>query len=202
MKIILIVIGLIILAVIIFVVYRNLVVNSQNAKLNAVRFERVKVLREKLESEQYLTEKDVLPFAQNLLTREMTYQLLSDYNKTELFPDEYFSIVKGAESELVNWLEFPTELGVCPDEIEHIKRVTFDFDGENHFVHYEVFKFKVNEPHQAATDGWLLGVVGPYFDESEPYDLASSTFSRFSPLDKITPEEEVKWVDEHITMKR
>ena len=46
MKIILIVIGLIILAVIIFVVYLNRVVNRQSTKLNEVQLERVKVLFE------------------------------------------------------------------------------------------------------------------------------------------------------------
>ena len=202
MKIFIIVVIVIVVAIAIFVIYRNIVINNQSNKLNAVRFERIKVLYEKLENGQNLTQEDIMPFAQNLLTRESTYKLLSDYNKTELFPDEYFSIVKGAESELVNWLEFPTELGVCPDEIEHIKRVTFDFDGQNHFIHYEVFRFRVNEPNKDAKFGWFVGVAGPYFDDSKPYDIANSTFSRFGTLDKITPDEEARWVHENITMKR
>ena len=73
---------------------------------------------------------------------QATYQLLSDYNKINLFPEEYNTLVKGAESNLANWLEFPTELDACPDEIEHIKRVTFDFDGQDNFVHYEVLSIK------------------------------------------------------------
>ena len=203
MKTFLIITGLIILAIVIFAVYRFVTVKRQGNKLNAKRFERVKGLYDKLESGQTLTEKDVLPFAQNLLTREIAYQLLSDHNKTDIFPKEYYSIVKGAESNLSNWLEFPTELDACPDEIEHIKRVTFDFDGQNNFVHYEVFKYRVNEPHWAAKDGWILGIVGPYFDDSKPYDFPQATFSRISStLDKVTADEEAKWVHENISMKQ
>jgi hypothetical protein len=87
--------------------------------------------------------------------------------------------------------------------MEHVKRVTFDFDRQNNFVHYEVFKCRVNEPHWAAKDGWFLGVVGPYFDDSKPYDFPQATFSRIdSTIDKITPDEEAKWVHENISMRR
>ena len=70
MKTFLIILGLIILVIAIFGLYRLVTVKRQNTKLNAERFERVKELYNKLESGQNLTEKDVLPFAQNLLTRE------------------------------------------------------------------------------------------------------------------------------------
>lgn len=203
MKTFLIILGLIILVIAIFGLYRLVTVKRQNTKLNAERFERVKELYNKLESGQNLTEKDVLPFAQNLLTRESSYELLRDQNKTDIFPKEYYTIVKGAESNLANWLEFPTELNACPDEIEHLKRVTYDFDGQNNFVHYEVFKCRVNEPHWAAKDGWFLGVVGPYFDDSKPYDFPHATFSRInSTLNKITADEEAKWVHENISLRR
>ena len=203
MKTVFIIIGLIIIVIVVFAVYRLVTVKRQNSKLNAERFDRVKELYDKLESGQELTEKDILPFAKNVQTRETTFQLLADHNKTNLFPKEYNNLIAGAESNLANWLEFPTELDACPDQIEHIKRVTFDFDGQNNFVHYEVFKCRVNEPHWAAKDGWFLGVVGPYFDDSKPYDFPQATFCRItSKLDKVTPDEEAKWVHENISMKR
>lgn len=203
MKTFLIIIRLLVLAIAIFAIYRLVTVKRQNSKLNAERFERVKELYDKLESGQNLTEKDVLPFAQNLLTRETAYQLLRDQNMTDIFPKEYYTVVKGAESNLANWLEFPTELDACPDEIEHIKRVTYDFDRQKNFVHYEVFKCRVHEPHWAAKDGWFLGVVGPYFDDSKPYDFPHATFSRISStLYKVTADEEAKWVHENISMRR
>ncbi len=203
MNIVVITIGLIVLIVAAFVIYRLVAVNRQNSKLLKERFERIKPLYDKLESNQTVTLLDVYPFAKNLSTREMAFRLLNDHNKADLFPAEFFSLVKGAESNLANWLEFPTELGACPDEIEHIKRVTIDFDGQNNDVHYEVFKYKVNEPHWAAKDGWILGVVGPFFDDSKPYDQPAATFSRVgSTLDKVSPDEEAKWVHENISMRR
>lgn len=203
MKIVLIIIGIIVLAIVLFVVYRLVKVKRQSKLLNEKRFDRIKPLYDKLESGENLTEADVLPFAANLITRQMTFQLLNEHNKTDLFPKEYSTLIKAAESNLANWLEFPTELSAFPDEIEHIKRVTFDFDGQNNFVHYEVFKYRVNEPHWAAKNGWILGVVGPYFDDSKPYDFPQSTFSRVSStVDKVTPDDEAKWVHEHLSLRR
>jgi hypothetical protein len=196
-------IGLIVLAIVVFGVYRFVTVKRQNNQLNAERFDRVKELYDKLESGQVITENDVLPFAKNRSTRQTAFELLAEYDKTNLFPNEFNNLISGAESNLANWLEFPTELDACPDEMEHIKRVTFDFDGQHNFVHYEVFKYKVYEPHWAANDGWILGVVGPYFDDSKPYDFPHATFSRISSrLDQITPYEEAKWVHENISMRQ
>lgn len=203
MKTVFVIIGLIVLAIAFFAIYRFITVKRQNSKLNTERYDRVKELYEKLEGDQELTEQDILPFAKNIKTRQTTFELLRDRGKINIFPKEYNTLIKGAESNLANWLEFPTELDACPDEIEYIKRVTLDFDRQNNFVHYEVFKYRVNEPHWAAKDGWILGVFGPYFDDSKPYDFPQATFSRVSStLDKITPEEEVKWVHENISMKR
>ncbi|MBT1697441.1 hypothetical protein KK083_11175 [Fulvivirgaceae bacterium PWU4] len=202
MSIGLIIIAVIVAIVVIFVVYRLIIVKRQNSKLNKERFERIKPLYDKLESKQAITIQDVFPFAKNLLTREVTFQLLSDHNKTDLFPAEFFTLVKGAESNLANWLEFPTELDACPDEMEHVKRVTIDFDGHKNYVHYEVFKYRVNEPHWAAKDGWILGVVGPFFDDSKPYDHPGATFSRINSILKVSPDEEAKWVHENISMRR
>jgi hypothetical protein len=117
-----------------------------------------------------------------------------------LFPDIFNTIEKGAETDLANWLEFPTELDACPDEIELEEKVIIDFDGDN--LCYYVFKFRTYEPHWAAKDGWILGVAGPYFDYSKPYDFVS-VFSRFtSKQGEISPKEEAKWVHDNIAMIR
>ena len=48
----------------------------------------------------------------------------------------------------------------------------------------------------------MLGVVGPYFDDSRPYDF-TSTFSRInSKLGEISAKDEAKWVHENIAMAR
>ncbi|MGB4772678.1 MAG: hypothetical protein WBP58_14520 [Chitinophagaceae bacterium] len=194
------ILGVLLVVFICFVVYRYVKVNRQSKKLNAERFARVEELYLKLRNTENISESDVLPFAANLQTRETTFQLLSEYKKEILFPREYYDLVKGAESNLANWLEFPTELDACPDVIEHVKRVTIDFDGQANFVHYEVFRYRMNEPHWAAKNGWMLGVVGPYFDDSKPYDFPSATFSRIGSTEN--PDEEAKWVHENISLKR
>jgi hypothetical protein len=203
MKIAVSIIVILVFALSIFVLYRHIKVTWQNEKLNQKRFDRIKPVYEKLINGEDLTKEEVFPFAENILTRETVYEVLKEYNRADLFPAEYYTIVKAAESNLAHWLEFPTELDACPDEMEHIKRVTFDFDGQNHFVHFEVFRYRVNEPHWAAKAGWMLGVAGPYFDDSEPYDFPAATFSRIGSMsNRITPDEEAKWVYENISKRR
>lgn len=73
MKIVLIIFGFIVLAIIIFAVYRLITFKQQNSKINAVRFDRVKERYDKLESGQELTESDVLRFAKNILTRQTAF---------------------------------------------------------------------------------------------------------------------------------
>ena len=73
MKIVFIIIGLVVLVIAIFAIYRSITVKRQNNKLNAERFDRVKELHDKLESKQELTEQDIMPFAKNILTRQATY---------------------------------------------------------------------------------------------------------------------------------
>ncbi|WP_462251002.1 hypothetical protein [Ekhidna sp.] len=203
MNIFFIIIGAIAVLVVSLIVYRSIKVNRQNRQLNEQRYERIKPLVDKLESNENLTPEEIRPYAEQLTTRETTFQLLTEHNKQSLFPEDLNNLVSGAASNLANWLEFPTELDACPDEMKHMERVTFDFDGKNNLVHYEVFKYRVNEPHWAAKDGWMLGVVGPFFDESNPYDFPAATFSRVSStVDKVTPKEEAKWVHENIAMRR
>lgn len=201
MRVVFIIIGVVVLAILLFAIYRFIVVNIQNKKINKVRLQRIEPIYEKLRNGEELTKEEVLPFASNILTRKLTYQLLSEFKKEELFPETYHTIEKGAESSLANWLEFPTELDACPDKIELEEKVKIDFDGNN--VFYYVFKFLTNEPHWASKNGWMFGVVGPYFDDSQPYDSVGSTFSRLTPKESgVSVEDEVKWVHENISMRR
>lgn len=198
----LLIIILILIAIAGFVTYRIISVRKAGRETLQRRFKRIQSLYDKAESEQPLMPDEVYPFAKNILTREATFNILKDHGLQELFPKEFLSFEKAGESYLANWLEFPTELDACPDEMEHIKRVSFDFDGQNNFVHYEVYKYRINEPHWAAKDGWMVGVVGPYFNDSQPYDHPQATFSRVSStVDKVSPDEEAKWVHENITNK-
>jgi hypothetical protein len=130
--------------------------------------------------------------------RQAVYQLLTKYNQHELFPASFLTHEKGAESFLVTWLEYPTELGKAPDDIELLKKVILQ---ESISEYYYVFKFRTREPHWAARFNWMMGVAGPYGDDSMPYDVPHRVFSRFNTLDAISPEHEVTWVHENINQR-
>jgi hypothetical protein len=201
MKIVFIVIGIIVLLINVFMIYRYFAFNKESAQFHKLRFERIQPIHEKLEKGEEIKKEDIFEYAKDNKTREMTYHLLSENNKTELFPKEYLTIESASESSLVNWLEFPTELNKTPDDIKHIEKVKMEYEGNN--VFYHVFKYMTNEPHWAAKDGWMLGVVGPYFEDSKPYDFPTATFSRCSSkVGEIKPKEEAKWVHENIALKR
>ncbi len=201
MKIVFILIGIIVLSIIVFVIYRYFVFKKESARIHRLRFERIQPIHKKLENGEEIKKEDVFEYAKDNKTREMTYQILSEHNKIELFPREYLTIESGAESSLVNWLEFPTELDKVPDDIMHLEKIKIEFDGND--VFYHVFKYMTYEPHWAAKDGWMLGVVGPYFEDSKPYDFPAATFSRCSSkFGEIEPKEEAKWVHKNIALKR
>lgn len=197
------VIIVIVLIIVSFIVYRRITFNKLSKEMVLKKLERVHQLHDRIEKGEILTQQDIHPYAKNILSRAITFQFLRYHNLTDLFPREFYTFEKAAESDLANWLEFPTELNACPEEIEYMKRVTIDFDGKNHWAYYEVFKFRSNEPHWAAKNGWTLGVVGPYFDNSNPYDKTPGTFSRFgNRFDKTSPEEEVDWVHKNISLRQ
>lgn len=201
MKIVLIIIGSIVLLIILFMIYKYFAFKKGSVQIHKLRFKRIEPLHQKIKNGEEIRSEDVLEYAKDNKTRELTYQILSEYNKTELFPKECMTIESGAESNLVNWLEFPAELDKIPDDIKHIEKVKIEFDGNN--VFYHVFKYMTNKPHWAAENGWMLGVVGPYFDDSKPYDFPSATFSRCSSkVEEIEPKDEAKWVHENIALKR
>jgi hypothetical protein len=114
-----------------------------------------------------------------------------------MFPSEYFTHEKGAESFLVTWLEYPTELGRAPDEIEVLTKVMLD-EGD---LQYYVFKFRTREPRWAAALDWMMGVVGPYTERSMPYEVPKRVFSRFNKVGSVSPELEVRWVHDNINQR-
>ena len=191
------------LTITIFIVSRTIIsFRTENRAATGKQHERLQPLYEKLNAGQRVTEFDIYEYANNNLTRELTFLLLQERHLTDLFPREFYSIEKAAESNLVNWLEFPTELGACPNEILHLKKVSVDADGQEHFIYYHVYKFRMHEPHWAAGAGWMLGVVGPYLDDSKPYDHPNSTFSRLHRSSDVdSPDEEAQWVHENILLR-
>lgn len=53
--------------------------------------------------------------------RNWLFRGLTDIGRIDLFPPRFFSQEAFAESDMVNWLAYPTELARTPDEIELMK---------------------------------------------------------------------------------
>jgi hypothetical protein len=105
-----------------------------------------------------------------------------------LFPEEFKSQEYLAESNLVQWLTYPTELGRTPDDIELMEMISAtDEQGEE--IEYYIFRFRSSHPEWIER-GWMAGVSGYYIKKDTPtIDAYKCTFSHFEPWDSKTPEE-------------
>lgn len=130
--------------------------------------------------------------AQSAEMRSYLYRTLTELCALSLFPEEYVTQAAFAESHMVEWLTFPTELGRVPDEIELMEVVEVGLGLGRSTQDFYLFRFRTHEPHWAAKDGWSAGVTGPYLRSLAPSaDLVRMTFSRFETWESKTPEEHV-----------
>lgn len=164
-------------------------------KVVAVRFQIIAPFIKKLERRETILKAEVDGLARNSMLRHATYRALEAYGRLELFPQDFLTIEKGAESLLTTWLEFPTELGEAPHEVELFTTVAID--GILSHTYY-VFRYRMKNDHWAAGYNWMFGVVGPYHPSSRPYDIPTRIFSRFNRIDTTTAEGEARWVHENV----
>ena len=176
--------------------WREGYVKRKLKKLVTERYNVVAPLIHKLESKEGITKLEVLAMVQDPALRHGVYRVLKAYNRNDLFPVEFFTREKGAEGFLVNWLEFPTELGTSPDEIEFVTVITL-LDSEP--LDYYVFKYKTKTPRASGQQDWMIGVSGPYDAGSKPYDVPLRVYSRFFTPEQTSPEQEVQWVHDNIS---
>jgi len=174
---------------------RDWYVQTGLQRLAAIKYDAMKEVLQKLASSSNVSAPEVEAIAMKPSLRIILYRALEAFGHQEMFPKDFYTEEKGAESYLVNWLEFPTELGRPPDMIMLMKIVTLELDVR---VHYYVFKFKTTAPSWASKFGWMMGVCGPYNQSSLPFDVPERVFSRFNPVGLLTPDAEVTWVHESI----
>ena len=100
-----------------------------------------------------------------------------------LYPDEFRGQAALAESDLVNWLTYPTELGRPPDEIELVQAIPFHTESDVGWADYFLFRFRTHTPHWSARDGWIAGISGPLFRHRATYHSgAGGHIQRIYPL--------------------
>lgn len=190
----LIIVGSLVLIVLGYLLYRAVMFKVERRRMDQKRHDRIRDLAGCLERGDRLTRTDVHGYFQNRQTRVDAHALLLGFEQLDAIPDEFKSLVIGAEGQLAIWLEFPTELDAAPSEMEHMGHVSIGSEGTPGEVRYETFRFRMDPPHWAAKDGWMIGVVGPFAEDSLPYEPVNGTFSRFNSIEGHTAEEEVLWV--------
>lgn len=116
--------------------------------------------------------------------RNWLYDGLDSVGQGIRFPRRFATQEALAESNMVDWLIYPTELGRVPHEIELMET----FDSDDGRERYYLFRFRTHEPHWAAEKGWMAGLSGPFAIADMPITRAGgSTFSTFTPWDENTP---------------
>lgn len=136
-------------------------------------------------------------------TRNMLLARLISAKKQDLFPKSQLVQAKLAESNMVSWLTFPTELARAPDEIELMKTVERNAGEDGGVFVYYVFRFKTYAPHWAADKGWVAGISGPFRKADFPTTEAwGDTFSTFTSWETFTPDEHLASVEDLMTRWR
>jgi hypothetical protein len=131
--------------------------------------------------------------------RNWLYDRLREGGKESLFPKKYRTQAAFAESNLVDWLTDPDELGQAPDEIELMKVIPMDLGPTDGVGDYYVFRFRVAEPHPRAKDGWLAGVAGPFAKKDIPSTRAlGHTFSAFEKWSSKSPDAHLRQIRSEI----
>ena len=189
------IICLVLMAIPGILLFRDYYVKIKLQRLALRKYHAMKSLLDKLASNNPITEPEVLMIARSPSLRVTLFLMLEAQGLGELFPIEFYSEEKGAESHMVNWLEFPTELGQAPAEISLIRIIPIELHIK---VHYYAFKFRTSTPRWAKKLNWMIGVCGPYNENSQPFDAPSRVFSRFNQVGMTKPEVEVNWVHANI----
>lgn len=101
-------------------------------------------------------------------SRKWLFDGLQKLERFHLYPAALKNQAALAESDLVDWLLHPRELGRAPDKIELMQVIPFDSEGEEGWLDYYLFRFKLSGTHWAARLGWLVGVAGPFLRKDAP----------------------------------
>jgi hypothetical protein len=125
--------------------------------------------------------------ARNLSGRSILWDGLTKRKLTDRFPAAFRTPKALAEADLVHWLQYPTELGYAPKEIELLAAVRYVESGKAQLLY--VFKFR----HPHSEEGkWRVGVSGPFVEGAREPQAGGSTFSKFEALDSKTLKEHIR----------
>jgi hypothetical protein len=193
MKIVLIVVGVLVLLVVAFIVWRIIATARAGERLKTGILAQIAPVTEALRAGREPDAALIQLLAASALTRNALFDELLALNRTELFPEPYRSAEARAESDMVYWLCHPNELGCPPDAIEFVTKAIRDGGPPVGHVDYYIFRFRTNPPHWASDDGWMAGVAGPYKPGGAPTVGALGTFSHFQKHESNSADELVEY---------
>jgi hypothetical protein len=115
--------------------YRVFYVKRKSRQLAETKLRIFKGLIGKLKAGENILKQEVIVLAENPSTRHALFGILDGFGRMDVFPAGYLNLEKSAESFLVNWLEFPTELNYAPDQIQ-----LFTFTSTKRLRHHPGFR--------------------------------------------------------------
>ncbi|MDW3649955.1 MAG: hypothetical protein R8P61_22980 [Bacteroidia bacterium] len=128
-------------------------------------------------------------------SRELLFELLETHEMLEQFPQKYKNQEALSRSDMVNWLVYPTELGRIPDEIELMEVISINYEDVGETEYY-LWKFR-SDTEAWKEEGWMVGMSGPYVKKESPSTKSyGHTFSQFSKLEEMTPQEHFEHIME------
>lgn len=148
--------------------------------LNKVRYYAIVTL---LENGESVDKAVIRQLAEDLGYANLTYYALKKYGKTDLFPQELATAEYLAESDMVQWLMYPTELGKKPDKIELLGVAK----KKKQIFHIFKYMSDSNTLTDDRKNKWLIGWAS---EEGGTF----SDFSLLSDFEKKTKEKTVKHI--------
>ncbi len=147
---------------------------------NNVRYYAVDTL---LSHKRNVTAEAVDKLARDLSYADITYSMLKKYGKLDLFPKDCLDAEYLALSNMVRWLEYPTELGKRPDKIELLGKA------KKHGEEYRIYKYMTDSDNLSDDlhNIWLVGWANRN-------GRTFSTFDKLSDYEKKTPEKTLKYI--------
>ena len=152
---------------------------------------------EKLEKGIDVAQDEIDNLAAKPHLRELLYFSLGQHQQTDLFPEKYCSNLCQAEGKLAYWLMHPNELGDYPKELKLVQSIKRQINGKT--GEFIILRYIARAGHWAEDDGWLLGIVGPFYEDELPYFNSASAFSRFDDKHEETDINElIDWFTTNI----
>src|SRR6188508_967974 len=124
--------------------YRDYYSKRKFRRLSEEKYRTLTPLILRVRAREDVAESEILQVAGNPAVRQALFVALATCQRLDLFPSAYLTYEKGAESSMVTWLEFPTELGVAPDQIEFLEEIILHDQGD---MHYYAFRYRMLKQH-------------------------------------------------------